>query len=231
MYAIKSPYISRVKIKNFRNFKDIDVNLSHKQVIIGENNVGKTNFLRAIQLILDPKLSDEDRYLNESDFFDGLDNPMKNGEIVEVMIEIRGYEHNTTVLSMLSDATISDKPSTLRLTYQFFPSPESNEYLYTIFQGNRPEVQFTHNHRKYLNIKVINAIRDVESEMRNSRKSPINNLLKQYEIDKNELEDIALKLKEQSNEILSIDELIDLEKQINNRFINTLGNESFSKVV
>lgn len=62
MTKIKSPYISRVKIKNFRNFKDIDVNLSHKQVIIGENNVGKTNFLKAIQIILDPKFSDEDRF-------------------------------------------------------------------------------------------------------------------------------------------------------------------------
>src|SRR5579875_2344400 len=108
MNPINAPYISRVKIKNFRNFKDVDVTLSHKQVIIGENNVGKTNFLRAIQLILDPKLSDEDRYLNESDFYDGLDNPMRNGEKVEIIIEIQGYEHNKTVLSMLSDATVSD---------------------------------------------------------------------------------------------------------------------------
>lgn len=48
---MKSLYISRVKIKNYRNFKNVDVNLGHKQVIIGENNVGKTNFLRALQLI------------------------------------------------------------------------------------------------------------------------------------------------------------------------------------
>lgn len=74
---MKSPYISRVKIKNFRNFKDIDVSLSHKQIIIGENNVGKTTLLRAIQLILDPKLSDEDRQLSESDFYDGLESPLK----------------------------------------------------------------------------------------------------------------------------------------------------------
>ncbi|CEE02675.1 ATP-dependent endonuclease of the OLD family [Caldibacillus thermoamylovorans] len=230
MTKIKSPYISRVKIKNFRNFKDIDVNLSHKQVIIGENNVGKTNFLKAIQIILDPKFSDEDRFLNESDFYDGLVEPMKNGEIIEIIIEIRGYEHNKTVLSMLSDATISENPPTLRLTYKFFPSQDTNEYTYTIFQGDRPEVQFTHFHRKFLNIKVINAIRDVESEMRNSRKSPIKNLLRDYEFDKDELEDIGAKLKEQSNEILSIDELIDLEKKINNRFINTMGNQSFSKI-
>ena len=50
--------------------KNVDVQLGHKQIIIGENNVGKTNFLRALQLILDPTLSDEDRMLQESDFND-----------------------------------------------------------------------------------------------------------------------------------------------------------------
>ena len=52
-----SLYISRVVIKNYRNFKDLDVDLQHKSVIVGENNVGKTNFIKALQLILDPTLS------------------------------------------------------------------------------------------------------------------------------------------------------------------------------
>lgn len=60
---IKHPFISRAIIKNYRNFKSIDVNLTSKQVIIGENNIGKTNFVKALQLILDPSLSDFDRYL------------------------------------------------------------------------------------------------------------------------------------------------------------------------
>lgn len=230
MSTIKSPYISRVKIKNFRNFKDIDIDLSHKQVIIGENNVGKTNLLRAIQLILDPKLTEEDRYLNETDFYDNIINPMENDEIVEIVLEVKGYEHNKTVLSMLADATISDDPPTLRLTYQYYPDPNTQNYTYKIFQGGKPEVQFTHNHRKFLNIKLINAIRDVEKDMRNSRKSPINHLLKEYEFDKEELESIGKNLKVQSNDILSIDELIDLESKINKRFNNTLGNNTFSKI-
>lgn len=195
MPIIKSPYISRVRIRNFRNFKDIDIKLSHKQVIIGENNVGKTNLLRAIQLILDPKLTDEDRYLNDTDFFDDIIDPMENGEIIEIIIEVKGYEHNKTVLSMLSDATISDTPPTLRLTYQYYPSPDTNDYTYTIFQGCHREEQFTHNHRRFLNIKLINAIRDVEKDMRNSRRSPINNLLKEYDFDKDELECMGEQLK------------------------------------
>ncbi|WP_041638839.1 ATP-dependent nuclease [Anoxybacillus flavithermus] len=223
---MRSPYISRVKIKNFRNFRDIDISLSHKQVIIGENNVGKTNFLRAIQLILDPTLSDEDRYLTESDFFDGLENPMENGEDIEIIIEIRGYEHNKNILSVLSDATISDDPPTLRLTYRYYPIEKEDgtkDYEYIIFQGINPDNLFKHSHRKYLNMRVINAIRDVESELRNSRRSPINQLLKQYEIDKTELKEIAEKLKQRSDEVLTLDEIKDLTQKINERFKKVIG--------
>ena len=91
---MKSLYISRVRIKNFRNFKDVDVRLGHKQVIIGENNVGKTNFIRALQLILDPSLSDDDRMLQELDFNDSLVNPMDNKEEILIEIYIENYENN-----------------------------------------------------------------------------------------------------------------------------------------
>ncbi|OXS72074.1 ATP-dependent nuclease [Priestia filamentosa] len=228
-----APYISRVKIKNFRNFKDVDVELSHKQVIIGENNVGKTNFLRALQLILDPKLSEEDRYLKESDFYEGLESPMENGEEILISIEIREFNHNRTLLSILSDATVNDKPATLRLTYQYYPTKKTNkgyEYEYRIYQGERQEVSFSHSHRKYLNIKVIPAMRDVESEMKHIKKSPINQLLKNYDIRKGELKEIADKLKETSDEVLSIDELVHLTDSINARFSNVIGGQVDSSI-
>lgn len=223
---MRSPYISRVRIKNFRNFRDIDISLSHKQVIIGENNVGKTNFLRAIQLILDPSLSDEDRYLTESDFFDGLENPMENRQDIEIIIEIRGYEHNKNILSVLSDATVSDAPPTLRLTYRYYPVEKEDgtvDYEYIIFQGVNPNNLFKHNHRKYLNMRIIDAIRDVESDLRNSRRSPINQLLKQYELDNTELKEFAEKLKQRSDEILTLDEIKDLTLKINERFKKVIG--------
>ena len=34
---MQSLYISRVVIKNYRNFKEVDVRLGHKQVIIDES--------------------------------------------------------------------------------------------------------------------------------------------------------------------------------------------------
>lgn len=48
--------ISRVVIKNYRNLKDVDVQLENLVTLIGENNSGKSNFLRALTL---PLISDE----------------------------------------------------------------------------------------------------------------------------------------------------------------------------
>lgn len=222
---LKSPYISRIKIKNFRNFIDVDEKLNHKQVIIGENNVGKTNFIKAIQLILDPKLSEDQRFLTESDFNNTLESPMENGQVIEISIEVQNFEHNHTLLSILSDAVISDGPPTIKLTYRYYPreSERGTDYQYKIFQGDKEEVAFTHFHRKYFNIKVINAIRDVELEMKSIHKSPLNKLLSQYDIRKEELEEIADKLKETSEEVLSIDELEHLTSSINSKFTDTIG--------
>jgi predicted ATP-dependent endonuclease of OLD family len=45
-------YIKNVKIKNFRNFRSFEVDLNPFSILIGENDVGKSNFLEALSLPL-----------------------------------------------------------------------------------------------------------------------------------------------------------------------------------
>src|SRR5689334_7967089 len=66
-------YISRVTIKNFRNFKDFDVVLKSQAIFVGANRVGKSNLLTAIQLAVDPDLPPNFRKtLSNDDFFGGV---------------------------------------------------------------------------------------------------------------------------------------------------------------
>lgn len=230
---MKSLFISRVKIKNYRNFRDVDVQLGHKQIIIGENNVGKTNFLKALQLILDPALSDEDRMLEESDFNDTLVNPMENKEEIVIEIYIENYLNNKTILTVFQDATVKDEngKEVLKLTYRFFPYIDDAgniEYQYNIFKGNDETKKFGAYDRKYLNLKVIKALRDVEGEIRNSRTSPIQKMLKDYAIDKKDLEHIAEEYRKNGEDILNLDELVDLTNNINKRFGAILGSNDFN---
>lgn len=229
---MKSLFISRVVIKNFRNFKNVDVCLGHKQIIIGENNVGKTNFLRALQLVLDPTLSDEDRMLQESDFNDYIKNPMENKEEILIEIYIDNYDQNKTILAVFQDATVmtEEGKEVLKFTYRFFPYINEGgvaEYQYNIYKGNDETKKFGSYERKYLNIKVVKALRDVEGEMKNSRTSPIQKMLKNYAIDKQDLEHIAEEYRKNGEKILNLDELVDLTNNINKRFGMVLGNNDF----
>lgn len=230
----KNPYISRVQIKNFRNFLDIDVILDHKQVIIGENNVGKTNFLRAIQLILDKDFSDNDRQLTADDFHDSIEAPLEKGEEILISLQIQGYEHNKKLVAQFSDAVISTEPPILQFTYKFFPNKDENDkvinYKYEIYKGNVEERKFTNEDRNYINIYVIKALRDVERELKASKNSPLYKLVKQYEISPDCLEEISDALKEAAEGILELDEIVHIKNSLSDRFASLAGLQNDNEI-
>ena len=47
-----------VTIKNFRNFENISVALTNKNILFGMNDVGKTNFLYALRFVFDKDIGD-----------------------------------------------------------------------------------------------------------------------------------------------------------------------------
>lgn len=84
--------ISRIKITKFANFSDLDVQTGFSIVIVGEDKVGKSNFVRALQLFLDPGLSERDRQLGLEHFWDGLGED-KLGETVKISVELTDYKY------------------------------------------------------------------------------------------------------------------------------------------
>ena len=64
-------YISKIHIKGFRNFKDKEVTFNDGvNVIIGHNNAGKTNLIRALALVIDYQGS---KRLDVDDFNKNID--------------------------------------------------------------------------------------------------------------------------------------------------------------
>ena len=70
-----------IEIKNFRNFKNIKVNLANKNIFFGMNDVGKTNFLYALRFLFDKDIRKQG--FLDSDFY------TKNTDIpIEILIEL-----------------------------------------------------------------------------------------------------------------------------------------------
>ena len=60
--------IANIHIKGFRNFDDEKITFQDKTLIIGANDVGKTNLIYALRLLFDKSISERDLELSDSDY-------------------------------------------------------------------------------------------------------------------------------------------------------------------
>ncbi|MFE7582183.1 ATP-dependent endonuclease [Streptomyces gardneri] len=113
--------LSRVRVRNFRNFEDLTIDpFPSPAVIVGENGVGKSNLLAALRLVLDPDLLDRHRVLSADDIHDGGPK-LAQGIEVSVEVELSGFDDDLDARSVLDGAIVRLEPLTARLTYLFRP--------------------------------------------------------------------------------------------------------------
>lgn len=62
-------FLQSVRIKNFRSLKDIKLELNMINILIGQNNVGKSNFMRAIEIAFNGSrtVSEEDIFVEKDE--------------------------------------------------------------------------------------------------------------------------------------------------------------------
>ena len=117
-------YIRRVVVKNFRNLRNLDIEIEPGMTcIVGENNSGKTNLLSALRLVLDSNLPNYRRVLTTEDFSDGVDfaKPLQ----VFVGIELTDYydeeqEEKVKELALAQEWAVEENVA--RICYRFRPN-------------------------------------------------------------------------------------------------------------
>lgn len=224
--------ISRIYIRNFRNFKELDVALDANTVIVGENRVGKSNLIFALRLLLDPTLPDSARQLRQEDFWDGLPRPLKKTDQIEISIEFAGFENTPNLLASLGDHLVQPKPMVARLTYLFQSKPtlknspeKDSDFEFIVFGGGRPEKAVSHNVRRRIPLNVLPALRDAESDLGNWRNSPLRPLLDAVasQIDKKTLKDVAMGVSAATNKLKEIVEINTLQEEIREQLDAMVG--------
>jgi putative ATP-dependent endonuclease of OLD family len=124
-------YISKINIENFRNFKNNEVLFNNGiNVIIGHNNAGKTNLLKALSLVLDPEGK---KRLGHHDFSKliPLSELLKSPPKVRIILTL-----SLTATSDVEDLAMvgtwivgSTKENPAQLTYEFYlPDAEHSAY-------------------------------------------------------------------------------------------------------
>lgn len=77
-----------ITIKNFRNFENITISLTNKNVLFGMNDVGKTNFLYALRFMFDKDIRKHN--FNDTDYFE-----KKTEEPIEIIVSIDISDFNS----------------------------------------------------------------------------------------------------------------------------------------
>lgn len=227
--------ISRVQITNFRNFKYLDVALSEHAVVVGENKIGKSNFLYALRLVLDPTLPDALRQLRDDDFWDGLDRPLAADAKITISVDLSDYEDNEDLLAVLAEHVIATEPMVSRLTYEFgLPSADEErpasegDYEFNIYGGDRPENQVGWDVRRRIPMDLLPALRDAEGDLANWRRSPLRPLLDEAtgRIDRSALQRLADDVTETTEKLTETPEISELSDQISDRLERMVGDKN-----
>ena len=201
-------YISKIKIKGFRNFKEKEILFNDgMNVIIGHNNAGKSNVLKAISLVIDTQGS---KRLDVHDF-------NKHTTIEELKANPPKVSINLTISQSKDEDLNSDdlvtvgnyliklaSPYEALLTYEFFlPEKERQKYIDTLLEvdntkkawkviqhdflrlytsriwGGDPtlQVQADSESLQKFDFQFLDAIRDVERDMFSGRNTLLREVL------------------------------------------------------
>ena len=241
-------YISRIVIRNYRNFELLDVVLrSGVTCIVGENNTGKTNLLHALRLPIDAALSSQYRFLSADDFPSGTD--ISIPQQVLVSLELTDFAGKPNEEAMVSTWGIADNIA--RITYRFRPKPEVRDEIQT---GDRATKDLTLDDYRWqirgggggidltevewhedfgtsvrfeelqqFLVVLMHPLRDVEHSLRQIKGSPLGKLITASDIPEREQRKLVKILETANDKIVSSKTIAKVGKDIDNSFSTTAG--------
>jgi putative ATP-dependent endonuclease of OLD family len=241
-------FISRLVVRNFRNFRKLDVAISPGVTsIVGENNTGKSNLVFALRLAIDCNLSSFYRQLAIEDFPSGID-PVTPQQVL-VSLEYRDFATKPNEEGMLHGCHVSDDLA--RITYRFRPRREIrfaikekehpgtdltlDDYRWEIMGGGNVDpatvnwdedfgkwIKFEELQQSYL-VVVMEPLRDVEQRLRQSRSSPLAKLLTPADIPDAEQQELVDVLAEANTKIATSKTISAVGDNIKSTFDSAAG--------
>lgn len=190
--------MSKIKIKNYRNFMDEEINFNNETVIIGPNDVGKTNLLMAIRLLLDKSLSYLELEPQEKDF-----NIFSNENEITIILEFSDI-NEVSESYILANLGTDIEDGKFYLMYKGFKENDEKFKFYISAKENEESFHEIPGRNKYLslvNCVYLDSTRQLKQFLKKSKA----NMIKSY------------KLKRSSEEIDSDNEIISrIETQVDN---------------
>lgn len=201
-------YISKIHIKNYRSFDDVEIEFNEGvNVIIGHNNAGKSNLIKALALFFDHNIK---KQLEIDDFNKYISINELKLEAPKISIELTISESKNEDLMSDDLVTVSnwlvklERPYEAKLTYEYYLNPKYNEqykemvknlenseeiwkvikedfirlYTYKIFCGKVDnQISVDSESLQKFDFQFLNAVRDVERDMFTGKNTMLKSVL------------------------------------------------------
>lgn len=150
--------IDKVHIRGFRSFDDETISFQNKTLIIGANDVGKTNLIYALRLLFDKSLNEHDLELSDSDY-----NAYSHADVIEITVYLSEIVEDC-LLSAFQGAVKDGK-----LIIQYTNSKTDSYRILTGFSECTLSEISTRQYIKRLNMQCVDTNRDLFSFLRHER--------------------------------------------------------------
>lgn len=179
--------IDRIHIKGFRNFDNEEIVFQPKTLIIGANDVGKTNLLYALRLLFDKSINEQDLELSDSDY-----NAYSGTDEIEITV---------TICDIIEDCLLSAFGGSVKdgSTLIRYLNTKSGSYKILIGFSEETLTEFPGRHYiKRLNMQCVDTNRDLFTFLKRERNQMLN-LAKEKRTSEAEQEDEAKAIDIQNN--------------------------------
>ncbi|RDD69751.1 ATP-dependent nuclease [Paracoccus versutus] len=222
--------LTKLSVRNFRNFQAVDIPLAGNVVLLGENRVGKSNLLFAVRLVLDATLPDAARQLKLTDFWDGCD--LANNPAIEVHLDFGAFDDDNALVALLTDFRTAADPTVARLSYVYrkkadvagvAQSSEDCEFL--VYGGGDEARAVPPRVRRRIAIDLLDALRDAEGQLGSWRGSPLRPLLEDAvaAVNRADLDGVASDLETATRKLEAFPSLQALEASLRSGILNLAG--------
>ena len=155
--------ISQVHIQGFRNFKDATINFSDKNLVFGPNDIGKSNLIYALRLLLDKSIPESVLEPSDSDFY-----AFEETNTFDITIKFSNIENepdkDECIWARLGKDINDD--NTLWIKYCGYRNESNGKKDYKLFIGNTienlDEIDYRY-YLKFLCLEFVNSNRDLKN--------------------------------------------------------------------
>lgn len=220
-------YLSKVAIRNFRNIHNLVVNLKpNLNVIVGVNNIGKTNFTCAIQIALGQQT------IAETDIPVQQDGARSKDPIqIDLTLSALSEDEQAQCIDILDFKPENPADSTASIHFEATWVSGSRRPHWSRWAGDRKraEAAVPDDVLEALKITLLTALRDATSELSPGRQSRLGRLLRLLATD--EERDKITNLIQSANDSLRKDDLVTKTRERIQERLTGASGEKFAQQV